>query len=137
MTTTLLLAQAVLCKKSKHSVSLCEPDSQAKEKVLDFISPCVITESLSTGTFLHDGGLFSVSRLGRERRYGANFLLKLGYNIIVRIVPIVPKIDETIGATGAIIWKLLDSFDRPNRPNCAVMQVKGMGLTTIFGAKLF
>ena len=33
-------------------------------------------ETLSTGTFLHDGALFSVSRLDRERRFGTNFLLK-------------------------------------------------------------
>ena len=32
------------------------------------------TESLSTGTFLHDGGLFSVSGLDRERRFWRDFL---------------------------------------------------------------
>ena len=35
----------------------------------------LLIESLSTRTFLLDGGLFSVSRLDRERVFGANFLL--------------------------------------------------------------
>ena len=34
-----------------------------------------LLESLCTGTFIHDGGLFSVSRLDRELVFGANFLL--------------------------------------------------------------
>ena len=34
-----------------------------------------LTESLSTGTFLHDGGLFSVSRLDRERRFWREFFI--------------------------------------------------------------
>ena len=33
------------------------------------ISPDKIIESLNTGKFLHDGGLFSVSSLDRDRRF--------------------------------------------------------------------
>ena len=33
----------------------------------------LLLESLTTGTFLHDGGLFSVSRLDRERRFWREF----------------------------------------------------------------
>ena len=60
--------------------------------------------------------------------------LKPGFHIIV---PIVPNSVQAIRAIRTIIWKLLDLLDRLHHPTRTVVKVKGMSLTTIFGAKQF